>query len=161
MPFCPNRKDNMKKLGIIIPLLLLAALPLAVFAGGKQVAIAFATNQNSSNLTATVSDFRGEIREVLIDVSGSGVYTGAVSLIASGPVAGIADRTILTTNVSADQIVRPRFNGHDGNGVALTGDATANEPFYAYGETLKVAVTNIGSVITGSTWTVFIKYKGE
>ena len=53
-------------------------------------------------------------------------------------------------NVNSATSRRPRFVGHDGTGVALTGTAHAVVPVAVANDRIKVIVTNGGSVKTGA-----------
>lgn len=138
-------------------------LPASLMAGSQRATVSFTTNGVPLS-TDTFKNFSGYVQEVLVDVtSGAGQsagFTGTVTIaaVAPGTVSGLANRTILSANVTGGAAYRPRVAGHNTDGTTNALAVATLEPFFLYGETVQISVTNIGVVATQLTYTAVIKY---
>ena len=96
--------------------------------------------------TQTVENIRMEIDSVTVSVS-DGSSTGAVVVTYAPLDTAMASVNIATNSVTAEKTWRPRVDGTDVAGVALTGDAPGR--FLLIGDTASFVVS--GSP-TGVTW---------
>ena len=109
------------------------------------------TITNTTSGTNTINNLRGYVDEIHVSVS-DGLSTGTVWL-AYVPVDGITPAVNIATGVvTAAKVWRPRLDGTDIAGAALTSDPPAR--VMLAGESLRMIVT--GSV-TSRTWTATVK----
>jgi len=117
--------------------------------GTRTVLVTTITNTTSG--TNTINNLRGYVDEIHVSVS-DGSSTGTVWL-AYVPLDGITPAVNIATGVvTAAKVWRPRLDGTDIAGVALTSDAP--DRVMLAGESLRLIVT--GSV-TSRVWTATIK----
>ena len=113
--------------------------------------VLFTTATNTTAGTNTINNLRGYVDEIHVSVS-DGLSTGTVYL-AYVPVDGITPAVNIATGVvTAAKVWRPRLDGTDIAGAALTGDPPAR--VMLAGESLRMIVT--GSV-TSRVWTATVK----
>jgi len=109
------------------------------------------TITNTTSGTNTINNLRGYVDEIQVSVS-DGVSTGTVAL-AYVPLDGITPAVnVATGEVIAAKVWRPRLDGTDIAGAALTSDPPAR--VMLAGESLRMIVT--GSP-TSKVWTATIK----
>lgn len=98
------------------------------------------TTYKAYGYAATNKTIRGWIEDVQIDIIGAA--TGSVYLMADCELSTVADANIVAlTSLSADKLVRPRFDATDTLGAAFkTNDPSLRWPLI--GDALKLYVTN-------------------
>ncbi len=138
----------MRKLSIILG----AGLLTAACAWGRpqQATLSLATGTNTTATTSTTA-ISGYIDEIVMELP-TGATTGIVAVTAT-PTVGAAV-TLAGKNLSATQLVRPRLDGTDTAGGALTSDP----PGRYMSASDKITATVTAASNTGKTWRVFIKY---
>lgn len=138
----------MRKLSIIGAAGLLAA---CAFAEPKHVEISVTTGTNLAG-TATSSVIAGYIDEIVLKIPTGTSVTGTVAVTAAQPMGNSV--TLASKELTATTLVRPRLDGTDTAGSALTSDPPGR--YLSFGDTITAAVT--GANTTGLTWRVWIKY---
>ncbi len=142
-------------LAMVLPLLAHAGSDLRILKA--QVAFTPATATNL--ISVALDDFTGYIKEIILDATGNNIATNTTTVYATGASATLANRTIVSATVTGDAIYRPRFNGHDAAGSALTSDAVVSEPFPVKGEKIYLSVTNASLPLsTNGTFFIIIKF---
>jgi hypothetical protein len=138
----------MRKLSIILG----AGLLMAACAWGRPLTatLSLATGTNTTATTGTTA-ISGYIDEIVLELP-TGATTGIVAVTAT-PTVGAAV-TLAGKNLSATQLVRPRFDGTDTAGTALSSDP----PGRYMSASDKITATVTAASNTGKTWRVFIKY---
>ena len=137
----------MRKLLIIACAGLMAC---ACLAEPRHVTFSLATGTNDT-ATAGTTAISGYIDEIVLELP-AGATSGAVSLTAT-PVVGAAV-TLASKTISATQLVRPRLDGTDTAGTALTSDPPGR--YMSAGDKLTALVASASH--TGLTWRVFVKF---
>jgi hypothetical protein len=97
--------------------------------------------------TQTVSRIKGYLDAVYVSVS-DGASTGTVSLAIIPLDTGVDAITVVSGSVTNNAPFRPRVDGTDTAGIALTGDPPWRYPIPA-GDSLRFIVSNSP---TGVTW---------
>jgi hypothetical protein len=140
----------MRKLSLILGAAVLVAA-CACLAGPRHATFSLSTGTNvlASSSTTAIS---GYIDEIVMELPSGTAVTGTVSVTAT-PVVGSAV-TLASKEISATQLIRPRLDGTDSSGAALTSDPPWR--YMSAADTLTIAVT--GANTTGLTWRVFVKY---
>ena len=137
----------MRKLSIIACVALAAC---ACFAGPMHVTFDLATGTNDT-ATAGTTAIAGYIDEIVLELP-SGATTGIVTVTAT-PAVGAAV-TLASKTISATTLIRPRLDGTDTAGSALTSDP----PWRYMTARDTITATVAAASHTGKTWRVFIKY---
>ena len=123
----------------------------ACLAGPKHHTFSLATGTNDTATTSTTA-ISGYIDEIILELPTGTAVTGTVAVTAT-PVVGAAV-TLASKEIAATQLVRPRLDGTDTAGTALTSDPPAR--YMSAGDKLTATVTSANT--TGLTWRVFIKW---
>jgi hypothetical protein len=137
----------MRKLVIIAGASLMAC---ACLAGPQHVTFNLATGTNDTATTTTTA-ISGYIDEIVLELP-AGATSGVVSVTAT-PVVGAAV-TLASKTITATQLVRPRLDGTDTAGTALTSDPPWR--YMSAGDKITASVASASH--TGKTWRVYIKY---
>jgi hypothetical protein len=132
----------MRKLFAILCVGLMAC---AAWAEPRQRAIYMAMG-SATNGTQTVSRIKGYLDAVYVSVS-DGASTGTVSLATVPLDTGVDAITVVSGAVTNNAVFRPRVDGTDTAGAALTSDPPWRYPIA--GDSLRFIVT---SSPTGVTW---------
>jgi len=137
----------MRKLAAFLSASLLAC---AVFAAPHTFTFTAATGTNTTASSTTIKP-EGYVDEITLELP-SGALTGTVSVVATPPV---GDAVILASNtITATTVVRPRFDGTDTAGAALTND----DPWRYLCINSAVQLTVTDANVTGKTWRAWFKY---
>ena len=131
--------------------LALAFVGAVVMAGTPDEVVLSVTTGSTSNGTDSAT-VRGWIEEVSLDVVTAGT-TGNVSVVAVPGVSTLANVTLASdTNLTADKVFRPRFDGTDTSGNALTTDPPGR---YMHLGSVRLNVTNASA--TGVVFKAAVK----
>jgi len=138
----------MRKLSIIIG----AAVLVAACAFGKpnSLTVSVATGTNTSGSAA--AQIAGYVDEIVLALPTGTAVTGTVAVVATQPMGNTV--TLASKEITATTLIRPRLDGTDTAGSALTGDPPGR--YMSYGDNFAVTVTDAN--VTGKTWSVWIKY---
>jgi len=120
-------------------------------AGPKHHTFSLSTGTNDTATTSTTA-ISGYIDEVILELPAGTSITGHVAVTAT-PLVGAAV-TLAAKSIDATQLVRPRLDGTDTAGAALTSDPPGR--YMSAGDKITANVT--GASVTGLTWRVFIKW---
>jgi len=126
-------------------------LTLAVWGGPRWALFELATTTNATATTSTTA-LSGYIDEIVLELPTGTTVTGTVAVTAT-PRIGAAV-TLASKTIDATQLVRPRLDGTDTAGTALTSDPPGR--YMSAGDNLTFAVT--GANTTGLTWRVLVKF---
>ncbi len=135
-------------------LLLFACAALAACAvsaapkASSPLSVATGTNVAGSVSTTGIS---GYIDEIVLELP-NGALTGTVAVTAT-PLVGSAV-TLASKTITSTSLIRPRLDGTDTGGSALTSDPPGR--YLSVGDKINIAVT--AANVTGKTWRVYIKY---
>jgi hypothetical protein len=127
-----------------------AGLAACALADPAHYTFSLATGTNVT-ATANTTALSGYIDEIVLELP-SGATTGILSVTAT-PVVGSAV-TLATKTISATTLIRPRLDGTDTGGSALTSDPPGR--YMSAGD--KITATVTAASVTGKTWRVFVKY---
>ena len=134
---------------IVVAGFVLAALATTVSAQGHAQIYPVSTGTNNAG-SATVSNMRGYVDQIVLALP-SGATSALVRVGATnsfgGPITWLA-----TNTVTATKAFRPRIDGTDAAGAALTSDPPGR--YFAWGDDIKVWVTSASP--TGKVWSVKI-----
>jgi hypothetical protein len=139
----------MRKLSIILGAGLLMAA--CAFAAPQEATISVATGTNTAG-TATLATVSGYVDEIVFKLPTGGSPTGTVTLAVTQPSGNTI--TLATKGIAATTLFRPRLDGTDTAGVALTSDPPGR--YLSYGDTWTLTVA--AASVTGKTWQAWIKY---
>jgi hypothetical protein len=130
-----------------------AAVLLAVCAYGKpqHETITVTTGTNDTG-TATLTTLSGYVDEIVLEIPAGTAVTGTVAVTASPPIGSAV--TLASKTIAATALIRPRLDGTDTAGSALTSDPPGR--YLSYGDTITATVSSANT--TGLTWRVWIKY---
>ncbi len=128
----------------------LALLALPALAAPRITFLSLSTGTNDTATTSTTA-ISGYLDEIVLELP-SGAVTGTVAVTAT-PIIGAAV-TVASRGISATHLVRPRFDGTDTAGTALTNDPPGRYMIAAD----KITITVSGASPTGLTWRVGIKW---
>ena len=123
----------------------------ACLAEPRHVTFSLATTTNDT-ATANTTAVSGYIDEIVLELPTGTAVTGTVAVTAT-PLVGAAV-TLASKTISATQLVRPRLDGTDTAGTALTSDP----PGRYMSARDKITATVSSANTTGLTWQVFIKF---
>jgi hypothetical protein len=130
-----------------------AAVLLAVCAYGKpQHATVTVTTGTNDTGTATLTTLSGYVDEIVLELPTGTAVTGTVAVTASPPIGSAV--TLASKTIAATALIRPRLDGTDTAGSALTSDPPGR--YLSYGDTITATVSSANT--TGLTWRVWIKY---
>jgi hypothetical protein len=138
----------MHKLSLIICVGLMAA---CAFGEPKRVTLDVTTGTNDTGNTST-GVIAGYIDEIVLIIPAGTTVTGTVAIVATQPLGNTV--TLASKEITATTLVRPRLDGTDTAGSALTSDPPGR--YLSYGDTITATVTAANT--TGLTWRVGIKY---
>lgn len=124
------------------------ACPL--FAGPRSSVVSVPTGTNDTG-SASIR-LSGYVDEVVLDLPAGTSVSGDVTVV-SAPAYG-ATVTLATKSLTADATVRPRLDGTDNAGTALTSDPPGR--YMAAEETVTATVRNANT--TGLVWRIILKY---
>lgn len=116
----------------------------------KGLVLSVGTGTNLSANSSTVK-INGVVDSIVLELP-SGASTGTVSVVAT-PNVGTAV-TLASKEITANTLIRPRFDGTGTDGTALSSDPPW--PYVAWGDSLQLQVS--GANVTGKTWRAFIRY---
>ena len=139
----------MRKLSSIIGAAGLVAA--CAWAEPQYATFSLATGTNTAASTSTTA-ISGYLDEIVLELPTGTAVTGTVSVTAT-PAVGAAV-TLASKAIAATQLVRPRLDGTDTAGTALSSDPPGR--YMSAGDKLTMAVASANT--TGLTWRVFIKY---
>lgn len=133
---------------------LIALACLSVGYAGLDQEVLTVTSTNATETFTASKEIRGKIDTIIIDVVSAGT-TGAISVTASPWYSTISDVTLVTSaDHATDTTYRPRFDGTDTAGAALTGDPPGK--YASLGDVI-LTVTNSSSV--GAQYRAVIIYE--
>lgn len=125
-------------------------LACQVYAGPQSELIEVKTGTNDTGSSSI--RLNGYVDEIVLDLPAGTAVTGTVT-VTSVSAYGAAV-TLATKAIAADATIRPRLDGTDNTGSALTSDPPGR--YMAAKETLTATVSSANT--TGLTWRVLIKY---
>jgi hypothetical protein len=144
---------------MLISLAVFALAASSAFAGSydfdrEQVTVTATSTNAATAVTETISNVRGEVREIFIDLATA--TTATVTVAVSPEDATMTGYNIYTgALITADVILRPGFDMTDDAGAALTGD---NPVFPVLcGDDITVTVSNFDA--TNKTVKATVKYR--
>ena len=143
---------------MLIVLAVVAFIASSAYAGSyeydREIVTVTATATNAATaVTETNTKVRGEIQEIFIDLATA--TTATVVIAVSPEVSTMTGYNLFSGGVSADTRLRPRFDGTDAAGAALTSDDPW--PAVIVGDTITVTASGFDS--TNKVVKVIIKYK--
>lgn len=144
---------NMKQTLMILTLALTACVACAE-PRGAMCDIALSTiSATATNGTNTIDGVNGWLEEVqILCTDDAAAATVTVSAVPTDST--VAAYTLATASVTADKTFRPRVDGTDTAGSALTSDPPGR--FFLLGDQIRFVVT--GSDTTNVTWRCRVKY---
>ena len=138
----------MRKLSI----LLCAALAACACLAAPKTAIFTLTPGTNATDSAGTTAISGYIDEIVLEFPSGVIGTGAVAVTAT-PIIGSA-ATLASATISATKLTRPRVDGTDTGGNALTNDPPGR--YMSAGDKITAALSSAAP--TGQVWRVLIKY---
>lgn len=135
-----------------LALILCAGLLAACAYGEPKQAVIDATTGTNATGSASTSAIAGYIDELVLVLPTGTAVTGTVAVTAAQPMGNSV--TLASKEIAATTLIRPRLDGTDTAGSALTSDPPGR--YLSYGDTITVAVS--GANTTGLTWRVWVKY---
>ena len=138
----------MRKVWIVLAGLLVLTMSASAEFRSTAIDISLAGNTAGTN---TASDVWGYVEDIYV-LATDGSATGKVDLAAVPADSTISAYSIATNTVSNDKLFKPRVDGTDVGGTALTNDPPGR--YCLFGETVRFVVRES---VTNKTWRCRIK----